>query len=236
MRHMGQTDFFVNSTLIEIPNGNYEEDVLLSTINNELGSAGFSDITLSHSLNTKKTTLTNSGGSNYTIEFYNNSNPGNKKNSNLGWLLGWRNLDNSYNNIIDLSGGSYIESDSLLDVYGTKYVLLELDDYNNNQLNRNFVSVHDDIQYIHYPCYYSPDFSLSDPTYRSIINDDGSISWVKSGFTQKQAFTISEISKAKQTLSVNINKVNTMNTNNIISKLPIQYSKQFGTLIIGYNL
>ena len=66
----------------------------------------------------------------------------------MGWLLGYRTFDSSYNINFTLgASGSPTEEvtgSSLLDVYGTKYILLELEDYNNNNFNSNFVAVNDD--------------------------------------------------------------------------------------------
>ena len=235
----GTTDFLVDSSLIQIPNGNYSESDLIAEITSSLTLAGITNIIPSYDGNTGKVTLKNTGATDYTISFYDNENPGNKKkNSNLGWLLGYRTFDSSYNINFTLgASGSPTEEvtgSSLLDVYGTKYILLELEDYNNNHFNRNFVAVNDDVESLAYPSYYTPDLSLSDPLYKAVINPDNTISWVSSGLTQSQAFTVSEIAISRQT-NVNSNKISGMKTNDIISKLPVQYSKQFGILIIGYN-
>lgn len=232
----GTTDFLVDSTLIQIPNGNYSETDLITEINNTLTSEGIG-IEASYNTNTGKVTLTNTKHppTDYTVYFYDNENPGNKKkNSNFGWLLGYRTFDSSYNINFTLNSGTSVTGSSLLDVYGTKYILLELEDYNNNHFNRNFVAVNDDVESLAYPSYYSPDLSLNDPLYKAVINPDSTISWVDSGLTQSQAFTISEIFKSRQN-NINNNKISGMKTNDILSKLPVQYSNQFGTLLIGYN-
>lgn len=233
----GTTDFLVDSTIIKIPNGNYSESDLITEINNKLVSEGVGYIVFSYNSNTGKVTITNNDGSDHIIYFYDNEVPGNKKkNSNFGWLLGYRTLDVSYNINITLSalgsGTNTSTGNSLLDVYGTKYILLELEDYNNNNFNRNFVAVNDDIGTLAYPSYYTPDLSLSDPLYRAIINEDNSISWIDSGLTQTQAFTITEIASSREK-NINQNKVSALQTTDILSKLPIHYSKQFETLIIG---
>ena len=80
--------------------------------------------------------------------------PGNKINYNLGWLLGFRNLDleishdKKYNYRIYSNGtfqpqlGVYM-SPSTIDIYGPKYFLLTLDDFNNNKPNKDLISLID---------------------------------------------------------------------------------------------
>ena len=234
----GTTDLLIDNSLVEIPDGNYSEIELINKINYELSANSMSYIDFSYNNNTGKTTITNVDADTHTISFYDNSNPGNKKkNSNFGWLLGFRTFDSSFNiryEIEQLGGNNVITSNSLLDVYGPKYILLELEDYNNNHFNRNFVAVDDNVESVNYPYYYSPDLSMSDPHYRAIIDENNQVQWINSGLTHAQAFTISQIYKSKQS-SINQNKVSGMKTNDILSKLPVQYSKAFGTLIIGYN-
>ena len=235
----GTTDFLVDSTLVKIPNGNYSESDLITEINNKLGSEGLSDIEFSYNSNTGKVTITNNDISDHTIYFYDNEVPGNKKkNSNLGWLLGYRMLDvsNNINTTLGASGSGTNTStgNSLLDVYGTKYILLELEDYNNNNFNRSFVAVNDDADTLAYPSYYTPDLSFSDPLYRGICNEENTIIWVESGLTQSQAFTITEISSSRERNKNN--KVSALQKNNIFAKLPIKYTKQFDTLIYENNV
>ena len=230
----GTAEFIVDNSLVSIDNGNYSETELMTQINNKLSSYDISFLDFSYNANTGKVTIENTDSSSHTITFYDNENPGNmKKNSNLGWLLGYR-LDNSYNITTTIDGSGSTTGPSLLDVYGPKYILLQLEDYNNNHFNRNFVAVDDNVEPLKFPSYYSPDLSMSDPNFKAILDSNNQVQWIDSGLTQTQVFTISEIYKSKQT-SINENKVSGMVTNDILSKLPIQYTKSFGTLVIGNN-
>ena len=230
----GTAEFTVDNSLVYIDNGNYSETELMSQINNKLSTYDISFLDFSYNSNNGKVTITNSDSLSHTITFYDNTNPGNmKKNSNLGWLLGYR-LDNSYNITTNIDASGSVTGTSLLDVYGPKYILLQLEDYNNNHFNRNFVAVDDNVETLNYPSYYTPDLSMSNPHYRSIIDENNEIQWVLSGLTHTQTFTISEIYKSRQTNS-NQNKVSGMVTNDILSKLPIEYTNPFETIIIGYN-
>ena len=94
--------------------------------------------------------------------------PGNKINYNLGWLLGFRNLDleikkdQEYNYRQYINGtlhtipGSYL-SPSTIDIYGPKYFLLTLDDFNNNKPNKDLISLIDNnANNFKLPEYYKP--------------------------------------------------------------------------------
>ena len=92
--------------------------------------------------------------------------PGNKINYNLGWLLGFRklaleidpsqsyNVKNPYSNTFQL--GQY-EASSTVDVFGPKYLLLTLDDFNNNKPNKDLISLIDNnSNNFKLPEYYKP--------------------------------------------------------------------------------
>ena len=112
-------------------------------------------------------------GSQCTAPFRENPNslleppkPGNKINYNLGWLLGFRtlsleinpvknyNVKNPYTNNFEF--GKY-RSSSTIDVFGPKYLLLTLDDFNNNKPNKDLISLIDNnSNNFKLPEYYKP--------------------------------------------------------------------------------
>lgn len=112
-------------------------------------------------------------GSQCTAPFRENPNslleppkPGNKINYNLGWLLGFRtltleidpnknyNVKDHYSNTFEL--GKY-RSSSTVDVFGPKYLLLTLDDFNNNKPNKDLISLIDNnSNNFKLPEYYKP--------------------------------------------------------------------------------
>ncbi len=76
--------------------------------------------------------------------------PGNKINYNLGWLLGFRTQSTT------IKPGSYTPQ-STIDIYGPKYLLLTLDDYNNNKPNKDLISLIDNTtNNFTLPGYYKP--------------------------------------------------------------------------------
>jgi hypothetical protein len=71
-------------------------------------------------------------------------------NNTLGWNMGYR---LPYINI-DPSGNS---ASSILDRTGTKYLILVIDDYNQNHVNNSLVSIAQYSNTLKIPSYYSPD-------------------------------------------------------------------------------
>ena len=71
-------------------------------------------------------------------------------NNTLGWLMGYR---LPYINI-DLSGNT---APCILDLTGTKYLILVIDDYNQNHVNNSLVSISQFSNTLKMPTYYSPD-------------------------------------------------------------------------------
>ena len=71
-------------------------------------------------------------------------------NSTLGWIMGYR---LPYINV--LPNGN--EASAILDLNGTKYLILVIDDYNQNHINNSLVSISQFSNTLKIPSYYSPD-------------------------------------------------------------------------------
>lgn len=71
-------------------------------------------------------------------------------NNTLGWIMGYR---LPYYNV-DKNGNS---ASSILDLNGTKYLILVIDDYNQNHVNNSLVSISQFSNILKVPNYYSPD-------------------------------------------------------------------------------
>ena len=146
----GNTCFKINDKQIRIEPGNYSKQEIVSAITNsmidELGPGN----SITYNSITGKSIITLSGPGN-SIVFYEsggkyscskNCGPGTKANFNLGWVLGFRN--NSYSDVdgVEDSSGNFIfTSESFIDVYGPRYLILVINDYNSNSLNKGLISV-----------------------------------------------------------------------------------------------
>jgi hypothetical protein len=123
-----------------------------------------SGLTFEQDSNTYKIKITeNEVAGDKTVQFYNRNVSGNSGhiNNNLGWLLGFR--KQSYT----IPSGGSITSEAVPDLYGPKYLFLEIDDFNQNHLNNTVVNSTDnhDVK-LKRPSYFNRDLSY-------VIQDDG---------------------------------------------------------------
>ncbi len=146
----GNTSFSVDGAPIKIPEGNYTDEQLKTTLNNKLSP---------HRISFAISPI------NQKAYFYHNSSPSvvktfkwtdtsnstgcilNKKlNSTLGWMLGFRESQSQtlVNSLTDLSNilqdstltdSSYngVVGSTIVNLKGTKYLILEIDDFNYNR-------------------------------------------------------------------------------------------------------
>jgi hypothetical protein len=171
---------------ISVPPGNYSQTSFQTQLNTSFQDAGFTTPAVSgyvtennpvyYNANNGKITLFLYGGT-YTdpdgvltsftittdtsIVFYDFtgvlqcsincvSNVNHYFNNTLGWLMGYK---LPYVNI-DTNGNS---ASSVLDLNGTKYLILVLDDYNQNHVNNSLVSITQYSNTLKIPSYFSPD-------------------------------------------------------------------------------
>lgn len=141
--------------LIEILNGNYTQQQLIDAINNKITSLqdanGEPNINFEYSsINNKVTVTSLSADYNIRIFWYvNDSQTDNayyggasRIDYNLGWLLGWRISTVLLINTDDQVDNNNISiATSLVDIYGPKYFLITLDDFNNNKPNQDLISL-----------------------------------------------------------------------------------------------
>jgi hypothetical protein len=85
-------------------------------------------------------------------------------NNTLGWLMGYR---LPYLNV-DLSGNT---AGAILDLTGTKYLILVIDDYNQNHVNNSLVSISQFSNTLKMPTYYSPDLPYTCITPAQQVNN-----------------------------------------------------------------
>jgi len=179
----GNTCFWIvdgsHSIPISVPSGNYTQETFKVQLNKSFTDAGFSfnsepvqynenngiislhlyDVTFNGIINEESVTFTISEET--IILFYDftgflqcNNNCSSKTNrclnSSLGWLMGYRlpyinvNIDGNF-------------APAILDLNGTKYLILVVDDYNQNHVNSNIVSISQYSSTLKVPNYYSPD-------------------------------------------------------------------------------
>jgi hypothetical protein len=163
-----------NNVPITMPAGNYVPSEFVDQLNISFTEVGFvfTNPPVSYDSKTGKITLSLYGGTinttnyNFTISattlitFFdftatlvcqqNCINSNNYLNQTLGWLMGYR---VPYENV-NASGNT---ATSILDLIGTKYLILAIDDFNQNHVNNSLVSITEYGGTLKIPNYYSPD-------------------------------------------------------------------------------
>ena len=163
-----------------------------------------------------------------------------KVNNNLGWILGFRPVDdkilplhfsifvdstNNYN--ITTSPTPYnldnaYFSDGAIDTYGTKYLTLVLDDYNQNHLNNGLVNISDIDTTLSLPDYFNadiPNVCAPDPQ----LNNTLSPFYVQSAprsLTQAQLYSINQILENRKTTYKS--RITGPTTTNVLAIIPIK--------------
>ena len=173
-----------NYVSISIPPGNYSQASFQTTLNNSFTNAGFISfptipnvtVPVNYNQNSGMLTLYLYGGVwqdpekqtntftvsettqiiffDFTASLQCNINCSSKSNhyfnSTLGWIMGYR---LPYINV--LPNGN--EASAILDLNGTKYLILVIDDYNQNHINNSLVSISQFSNTLKIPSYYSRD-------------------------------------------------------------------------------
>ena len=173
---------------ITMPAGNYTSTEFVTTLNNAFINAGFTNFQtiiinnvsintpVYYNVNTGKITLNLYGATinhdsfNFTVSTNSNItffdftstlycnttcvNNNNYFNQTLGWLMGYR----VPYEIVDPNGNT---ASCVLDLIGTKYLILAIDDYNQNHVNNSLVSITEYSANLKVPNYYSPDLPIT---------------------------------------------------------------------------
>jgi len=261
--YQGNNCFFVDSSMVEIPNGNYSVSELITEISN---NSIFSTIPMNISNNSKtgKTTITNTDASGHTITFYDpsgllvcdttcgNSRTTSKFNNNLGWILGFRGNINIpqdeslYGQLVytlDASGNpnDKIISESIIDTYGSKYLLLVLDDFNQNHLNKGLVGITPTQKNAEIPSYCNADLQTSGTVNCTVPANSSkkTASYTQSAprrLTQAQLYTLNQTTQARA--KTNKTFLTSPTTTDVLALIPLRKHRiAFGDPIIDdFNL
>jgi len=146
-KKIGSNSFYVNTRLIEIIDGGYDEFLLVQEINKQLPTG----IVISYNSISSKFSFTSDFSFNLNFDYfennemcYNLANNITKNQLTLGWILGFRNnniVKNGKNQVIKYEGLNSYEAENCYDGgVSNKYYLLSVNDFQNNH-NTAFVSV-----------------------------------------------------------------------------------------------
>ena len=109
-------------------------------------------------------------------------------------------------------------SNSLIDTSGTKYIILKLDEYKPNRLNKSVVFVNSKLENtIPLPSYYNKSLSQ----YKTTANTVKVTATVPRQLTEKQIFTINSISESK-IQDITSQRLQSPDEVDIFAKIPIK--------------
>lgn len=143
---------------------------LQSRINYDLSNCELSKIKMIINANTQKTSFINNSADDVTITFYDENgltdcsgsksclpgNTGSRIDSNLGWLLGFRQPKYTIPKLTAATTKpGIITSEAVVNPWGTRYLLLEVDDLNRNRNSGNLISMSSNKDKLKLPEYYN---------------------------------------------------------------------------------
>ena len=232
------TDSNQNNIIINIPENGYTQDTLIRQINQEFTNYSvLSNTTIDavDSNNTKFNIIIDKHftANDYKLVFYDNlkfinSNCNNKIqntlwDTTLGWILGFRkyttydlsiqnNTTNTYNESNSSLTNVTIAADTILTVNIYNYFMLSLDDYTMNHLNDGLISITGTDSLVTLPSYATLQRKVCNPTTNTVVySTDDQIDYNK--LTQKQLYSLTSILNNKQSLNVDSNLTNNVESN-----------------------
>ena len=179
-----------------------------------------------------------------------------RENNNLGYTLGYRNteydttdyetLTTSFTIYTDTSSATFekddayiLESESVIDLYGTKYLLLVIDDYNQNHLNKGMISIESKTMIPDLPKYYNPSHPCVKlyTSNNTLVNGDETddsinrsntynyqLSSCTEPMTQAQLDTVNSINQDRSRLTQE--KIQSVTASNLFAIIPVKRTLQ----------
>jgi len=175
-------------TMITIPDGNYTTLSLVMVVVAAINTA--TNLTCTYEINPHTAVLTLNFHTPEIIQliwmdvFFSDAGMENVRyNSSLGWMLGFREL-------ITTCKDGIATATSIVDPSGTKYIIMQLDDYKPNRINRNMISLNSFPNIaLKQPSYYNQ----SIPQYKRKPNHINVVPSLIHKLTAKQIYTINSI-------------------------------------------
>ena len=162
-----------NIVPIEITSGNYTVSELVTELNTTLTEANITGVIFEYiQINSKMTikfsssiTYNTAAVTSVNLVFYEaNWSATNgitfSFNQTLGWYLGYRNI--IYN---DLLPNSTLTPEAVVDISGPRYVVLSIDDFNQNHINNGLVTITETSTHLKIPDYYQSSAVYSETVY-----------------------------------------------------------------------
>ena len=245
----GNNFFYVSlndtESKVVLPDGQYNMVSLLTQINDNLETVyganklnfdidDVLDVSGTSGCKTGKTTLTNEDPSNnYTFTFYDSldcSNEYTKFNNNIGWILGFRNYTKINEEIVSeyiVTSNNSIISEAVAHINETKYIVVVVDDFNQNQTSGTLVQTNLDVTFIKPTTYWQH----QDKTKcLSNLNCENLNDYIDSSrtLTKAQLYSQSQINKNRAYLNKQSMRVECFTPNNVLGIIPFDPTTTWG--------
>jgi len=167
---------------IEIPSGNYDPYGLVAALNQVIITIPIYQVLFTYTdANSKISLIINANMTYLTtpVDFVNiifyeqNWSAGLgipfSFNQTLGWSLGFRNI--IYNNLSNQTSDpdNFLYADAVLDRCGPRYLILSIDDFNQNHVNNGLVTITESSKYVKVPPYYQNSAVYSSTIYGNTL-------------------------------------------------------------------
>ena len=230
----GTNAFKIGGDVYTIPEGNYTPQTLITAIQTSLLTKG--QIQISYNETNGRATFTGLPGAKKAgdVIFFDDtgttSELGNaKKNSNLGWILGFNQIKYTYKTQAlndtrtnasrgDTNHNGTLISERVVDTYGPRYLFLSLEDYNNNQVSTGVIGIGQVDNRLDLPEYYNCSLAQG--------NNGQVISSAPRRLTNNQIYAINEIRANQQ---VTKDWIRSPSSTDIFAKIPIVKPQSYYT-------
>ena len=154
-------------------------------------------------------------------------------NYNLGWMLGFRLPVIIIDTLLTTNKRTekVVErSQAVIDTAGTKYIIMKLDDFKSNRLNKSLVAINSKQENtIPLPSYYNKSLSQ----FQTSANTINVLPQAPRVLTAKQMFTINAISDNR--IDVGSKYLTSPDTSDIFAKIPMKKSTDWGVVDASGN-
>lgn len=226
------------TTKISIDGGNYTNASIISSINDALTTSSI-DISFEIETLTNKVSISSTDATGYTVVFYDNdktsdfsfadqcmstsgANVQSKVNHNLGWLLGFRNIDvENYDKVnYDVNSNTSVTAEALCHLPYTKYFIIVIDDKNKNQSNKSLVQISNGKLHMNSTKY----FKDIDNSLNCLTNDnfDSYVSSAGRTLTKNQLYSSLQVNNYRASFNETNSKLSADLINNVFAIIPFE--------------
>jgi hypothetical protein len=234
-----------DDVVIQVPDGYYSLAELIIAINTEITTAGYNIV---FSLEpSKKCKIQNNMNSLLNIVFFDSndvkeSSEANTKNinflnakgnHNLGWMLGFRNIQINTPDIVlnyDIDPNDFKISEAIPYITTTKYFTLVINDYNQNHTNGTIIQSNIDMNFIKPTTYYNyQNKPTNNPLDLDCLKCSNVSDYKNKSLTKAQIFTQLEMNKYKAQMNSQVNyRLESKTYNHTMAIIPFDNTSVFG--------